>query len=157
MKLSVEERFWNKVFMCPMSGCWLWGGADNGAGYGRFNISGILVYAHRYSYELLRGAIPVGLVLDHLCRTPACVNPDHLRACTDFENLTAPGSLSKANKYNGITMCPIHEVPFSIRKDGRRRCRRCDVESVTAYKKEHRAAANEIARKSYHRRKGVSQ
>lgn len=56
--------------------CLLWTGSLNNKGYGKIGDR----YAHRVTYELARGPIPAGLELDHLCRTPACVNPDHLEA-----------------------------------------------------------------------------
>ena len=37
---------------------------------------------HRTLYEELRGPIPEGLVLDHLCRVRLCVNPWHTEAVT---------------------------------------------------------------------------
>lgn len=80
------DRFWAKVD--KTDACWLWTGGHNGLGYGRFQLGrrGRLVYAHRYSYELAKGAIPDDLVIDHLCRTSACVNPDHLEPVTIREN-----------------------------------------------------------------------
>jgi len=42
--------------------------------------------SHRVVYEHHRGPIPVGMVIDHLCRTKACVNPDHLEVVTQTEN-----------------------------------------------------------------------
>ena len=43
--------------------------------------------AHRLAWEIVIGPIPDGLVLDHLCRRPVCVNPSHLEPVTDAENL----------------------------------------------------------------------
>ena len=45
------------------------------------------VVAHRAIYEWKRGPIPDGMKLDHLCRNPSCVNPDHLEIVTQCENV----------------------------------------------------------------------
>lgn len=63
--------------------CWEWMGARNGTGYGNIESRG----AHRVIYEALVGPIPKGLDLDHLCRNPPCVNPDHLEPVTRSTNL----------------------------------------------------------------------
>ena len=44
------------------------------------------VQLHRYVYEQLVGAIPSGLVLDHLCIQRNCCNPFHLEPVTIKEN-----------------------------------------------------------------------
>jgi hypothetical protein len=43
--------------------------------------------AHRAVYEILVGDVADGLDMDHLCRTPACVNPAHLEPVTHAVNM----------------------------------------------------------------------
>lgn len=86
-RVSFEDRLWAKVDMTD--GCWLWTGTVNRQGYGRFCIGGRgnTRLAHRVTYELLVGPVPVGLELDHLCNVRGCVRPDHLEPVTHVENL----------------------------------------------------------------------
>lgn len=67
--------------------CWIWTGRRNAAGYGQLEAGGRPWKAHRYVYTQVKGPIPDGLTLDHLCRRPACVNPDHLQPVSMAENL----------------------------------------------------------------------
>lgn len=67
--------------------CWEWNACKDVAGYGRVYSEGNGRLAHRVTYTLLVGPIPEGLVIDHLCRNPACVNPEHLEPVTDAVNL----------------------------------------------------------------------
>ena len=73
----------------PNTGCWLWSGARaaNGYGFCRHPITRRMSNVHRVVYEQECGPIPKGLDLDHLCRNPACVNPDHLEPVTRAVNL----------------------------------------------------------------------
>ena len=74
-----RDRFWSQVLIQSPdpARCWLWTGYKLG-GYGLFQIDGKTRGAHRVAYEEIVGPIPAGLVLDHLCRNRACVNPLHL-------------------------------------------------------------------------------
>jgi hypothetical protein len=67
--------------------CWIWLGEKNGEGYGRIRRRTRSYSAHRILYEMHVGSIPYGLVLDHLCRIPRCVNPAHLEPVTQAENV----------------------------------------------------------------------
>ena len=60
--------------------------------------------AHRAFYMLHVGPIGSGLVIDHLCRTPACVNPDHLEPVTPEENTARGNNFLAVNKRK--THCP---------------------------------------------------
>lgn len=81
---EMASRFWGKVNKTAT--CWLWQAGKRGPGYGIFTWKRRDYVAHRFSYELLVGEIPEGMVIDHICHTPACVNPTHLRLATSKQN-----------------------------------------------------------------------
>ena len=68
------------------TGCWIWTGGCS-AGYGMFCMDGWMVQAHRAAYILFVGPIPEGMTLDHLCRTPLCVNHEHLEPVPHIVNV----------------------------------------------------------------------
>lgn len=69
-----------------ITNCWVWQRSINPNGYGHLTVNNKQVLAHRFVYEFYKGPIPEGLTLDHLCRNPSCVNPDHLEPVTHAEN-----------------------------------------------------------------------
>ena len=82
-----QVRFEQKYIASSGSGCWMWIGAIDSKGYGRFFLGGINRRAHRVSWEVHRGEIPVGLSVIHRCDSPSCVNPEHLILATHKENM----------------------------------------------------------------------
>lgn len=83
----LPRRFWDKVSVCPATGCWLWTARIWGGGYGAFYWHGHTRQSHRVSYEALVGPIADGLQADHLCRVRACCNPAHIEPVTCKENI----------------------------------------------------------------------
>lgn len=85
------------AFVAPEGDCWIWTGTTDRVGYGTFWDGARQVKAHRWSYEHHRAEIPEGLQLDHLCRTPSCVNPWHLEPVTPRVNTRRGTSPIAAN------------------------------------------------------------
>lgn len=137
-----DERFWAKVAK-QLDGCWLWKGATNGDGrYGMVGGRGKgLEQAHRVAYEMAHGAIPDGLVIDHLCRTTLCVNPDHLEPVTQAENImrgVAPTALNarKTHCKRGHEFTPENTY---VMTNGGRTCRTCAREATREAQRRYRA------------------
>jgi len=82
---QVSDRFWAKV---DKSGsCWEWTGAIAPTGYGMLSIHDKAVTAHRTVWRMLKGPIPDGLHIDHICHNRKCVRIDHLRLATPKQNV----------------------------------------------------------------------
>lgn len=45
-----------------------------------------MVLAHRAAWTHVNGQVPLGMTIDHLCKTRRCVNPEHLRLLPNYEN-----------------------------------------------------------------------
>mgnify|MGYP001141514056 CR=1 FL=1 len=93
--LTSADRFWMKVnkdgpiptHRPGLGPCWAWTGAAGRHGYGNFGANGRTWRAHQWSYVHEVGAVPDGLMLDHLCRNRLCVRPEHLEPVTNGENV----------------------------------------------------------------------
>ena len=126
------KRFMKRIEMVPESGCWIWVGNPHKysqpTGYGQVHFRGTTWLSHRASYTYFKNEIPVGMMLDHLCRVRCCVNPDHLEPVT-----------SKVNTLRGIGPTAIRSAQthciyghalsghnLIIRKEGWRMCRTCN-------------------------------
>ena len=132
-----DERFWNYVDKSgppfrDMGNCWLWMGGKDRNGYGTFGTGDRRNRkthpAHRFSFELVNPPIPAGMQIDHLCRVPNCVNPNHLEVVTPRENTMRGLSplAFNATKTHCPKGHPYDESNTCIRRSGRRGCRACN-------------------------------
>lgn len=115
-------------------GCIEWTGPKLRKGYGVTN-AGI---AHRVAYLLVRGDIPDGLHLDHLCRNRACVNPDHLEPVTVTENNRRSAEFLRTQRGTCANGHPLSESFFRVTsRNGRPRrslrCRLCHRAEYARY------------------------
>lgn len=121
-----------KYFEKNPVGCWLWNGAyslcPGNTKYPQYRSK----RAHRISYQRYVGKIPEGLELDHLCRNPMCVRPDHLEAVTHMENMRRGKSPTTVNRNK--TTCPKgHPYDYFRPGNNYRACTDCKKSRARAY------------------------
>jgi len=130
--VTVIDRVFAHVSEVLDNNCWLFEGSKDKAGYGKIRrFRGSMCLAHRVMYEELIGEIPEALVLDHLCRTRNCVNPDHLEPVTQQENIKrglgqGPALAALRNKtqcINGHSY--TKENTYHHPKTNARNCKKC--------------------------------
>lgn len=132
-RIPIEQRLQNLIKR--VNGCWEWQGRLTYQGYGqtstgyRTENSRKTRPAHVVSYETFVGEIPKHLVLDHLCRNKACINPSHLEPVTQAENVRRAVPFRDGAKYGAFkrsqTHCKNgHEFDY-ISPIGKRGCKTC--------------------------------
>lgn len=121
------------------SGCWRFSSIkpDN-TGYVRLEFRRSAgkrkrILAHRFMYELVFGELPKqdlrrgrrnsAVVLDHICRNRACINPSHLRKTTFRDNVLVGNGACARNARK--THCPKGHRLEKNTNGNHRRCLIC--------------------------------
>jgi hypothetical protein len=93
----------DKVEIVTESGCWIFMGFVNPAGYGRIGIGSTDTrLVHRFTYDHFVGLKSPDEKVLHRCDVPACCNPYHLFAGTQTDNI-----IDMRNKGRGSSP-PLH-------------------------------------------------
>ena len=94
------------------------------SGYGSMWDGKKNVRAHRFSFMLANGGIASGAVVCHRCDTPSCVNPDHLFAGNQSDNLLDAvskgrvGTREDSQLYVGVVTDEVAEKIRAERRAG---------------------------------------
>lgn len=125
--------------------CWEYTGEVTPRGYGRiaFRRPGCKTghfSTHRLIYELLKGQIPAGMVIDHLCRNTRCMNPEHLEAVSTLENVHRSLPYKPKTLAKPLT-CKRGHSDWYMQYGKFRTCHTCRKERERLYQQERRMKA----------------
>lgn len=133
---KLPKRLQEKITITD-NGCWQWTGSIGLKGYGLTSYKDISYSAHKFIYQLLKGEVPAGLVLDHLCRNRSCVNPKHLEIVTQQVNLLRGKTKAAENaaKRECIKGHKYTDENTYVKPNGARNCKICQRIRVMNYQR----------------------
>ena len=84
---SNKDYLLDRMIINPQTDCWEWTRGKNSDGYGRCYEKRGASLTHILSYLTFIGPIPDGMGICHTCDNPGCINPKHLAAGTQQDNI----------------------------------------------------------------------
>lgn len=145
--MTEQERFLSKVKKTNY--CWLFCGQTKVGPYRSFWAKKN-VLAHVYSYKIHNGPILPGKQINHTCDNPICVNPDHLYAGTQKQNVADCKKRGRLNRNKGEKhgrAKHTEQLVLDIRKEFET-CKNIS-EIARKYNINRRTASNIINRKTW--------
>lgn len=156
---KLPQNFRDK-FVINNNDCWIWSAGLN-KGYGRYWHNKKMYYAHRFSWTILIGDIPKNKVLDHYRLNPgpknapcskACINPKHLEAVSQKENVIRANIGTHPNHQGSRTHCnnghlfTDDNTYLNPRETGgiHRACRICRRERQISYRRRKRLSSHPL-------------
>lgn len=133
--LRAAARAAAKYVVEPDTGCWESTYSVGSHGYAQigWDDGGTrrCTTAHRAAWVHWHGTqIPDGMTVDHVCKNRRCVNPEHLRALSNFEN-----ARRTAGRDWTVGQC-LHGHPNDrlVRRGGKVMCRDCAAQWQRRYR-----------------------
>jgi hypothetical protein len=120
--LTDAEKVGSRRYKVTASGCWEWKLFRNALGYGvvgvgsRTNGTKKLMSAHRLSWTVYKGPIPLGLCVLHRCDNPPCINPEHLFLGTNEDNMKDMAAKGRTRVLRGSMVGTAKLFPRQVRK-----------------------------------------
>ena len=116
-------RFWEKVRKGGQDDCWEWTAGTFRGGYGMFTRTkeygatrpAPAISAHRWAFLECVGPIPEGMLVDHICHNPRCVNPGHLRLATRKQNSENHAGRARRDSSTGVRGVSKHGPGYRAR------------------------------------------
>jgi hypothetical protein len=144
--MVIPERVYERIIRWAdrdhETGCLVSRYSLQGAGYAQVGWHGsdgkrIVTTCHRALWIHLEGSIPDGYTVDHICHNRRCVEREHLRLLTNFENArrTSGRDWPLGECINGHSNAEL----FTDSK-GRQRCRPCNRTYQRTYYHRRKAA-----------------
>lgn len=132
--ISILDQRIKSPLVVEQSGCWR--ATKHGTHtYVSLSWAGHSEKGHRVSYRIYKGKIPAGLVIDHTCRNVWCLNPAHLEAVTQRENLERQPNWGGHKTHCKYGHPYTEENTYYQPSNGRRSCKICKHEAITIWNK----------------------